>query len=172
MSIVRIINGKNNELHRMKTMVDYLNDSTKQVWQDEELSKIDLVRSYGVTFENAFLVFKSMHYSYGYPGTRLYYHILISFDDEKVDPLMATEVGFEINDFWKQKGVQFVQGTHCIPTPHCHTILNAILPLTGKKLSIRKNDIFAYKIFANEVLKKYSLNLIKMYMKEEVLVNE
>ena len=41
MSIVRIINGKNNELHRMKTMVDYLNDSTKQVWQDEELSKID-----------------------------------------------------------------------------------------------------------------------------------
>ena len=113
-----------------------------------------------------------MHYSYGYPGTRLYYHILISFDDEKVDPLMATEVGFEINDFWKQKGVQFVQGTHCIPTPHCHTILNAILPLTGKKLSIRKNDIFAYKIFANEVLKKYSLNLIKMYMKEEVLVNE
>ena len=85
MSIVRIINGKNNQLHRMKTMVDYLNDSTKQVWQDEELSEIDLVRSYGVTFENAFLVFKSMHYSYGYPGTRLYYHILISFDDEKVE---------------------------------------------------------------------------------------
>ena len=69
MSIVRIINGKNNELHRMKTMVDYLNDSTKQVWQDEELSEIDLVRSYGVTFENAFLKPYNL-----VDGSWMYYH--------------------------------------------------------------------------------------------------
>ena len=160
MSLLRIFNGANCHRWQLKQKIKYLSEPPHAV--EEFFSGA------GVGIETVFEEFLAVQKAHMFPGTKLFFHWLISFDEGSVTPELASEVAKEINGFFKGR-FQIIQGVHVsgrLPT-HVHTIANSVSPITGEKLYLRKAELMAFKIHANEVLKKYGLNEINMWLPEE-----
>lgn len=164
MPILRYIAGRSDKASTLRGKIRYLDNPCKQVWQDEVIPSGLLTGGHGVCFSNAYETFMGLHTIYGLKGTRLFYHLLLDFEAGLVDPFQVREIGYAECGYLCGLGAMFVWGVHCIPHPHMHVVINSILPLTGRKLQIKKGNIFCHKIMANSVLKYYQLPEINMWL--------
>ena len=177
MSLLRVFPGANDKELRLRQLINYVVASPeKQVWQGLFFEKTpNMVRASGVpaegTTEEILMSFLLPHMAYGYPGTRLCYHCLLDFNGL----LGANDAGYiawEINEYLRTYGVQFLQGVHItkkgglIFWPHVHVLINSIVlygPDRGRKFRMEKPVLRGYKEYMNAVLKKYKLPVIPVY---------
>ena len=111
------------------------------------------------------------HIAYGRHGSRLAYHVLLDFGG-KLDAEQAGSVAWEVNGFLRERGAQYVQGTHstkssgAVMWPHAHILVNTVY-MTGKtqgmKLHFDRALLKAYKLYANKVLAAYGLPVITVW---------
>lgn len=125
-----------------------------------------------------------VHECYGRPGKNLAYKILIDMEGGVIDPWQMRRVAWDINEFLRVRDIQYYQGTHCNTArekyhPHVHTVMSGIYPMSGKKVNLNHAFLMWYKYFANMVLFRYGLPLIKIgirsipinFMNEEDIYN-
>lgn len=169
MPILRYIPGRFNQKYQLKQKIRYLDNPLKQIWLNEQIPRNFMIGGYGVDFDTAYESFIFFHTACGLTGTRLFYHMLLDFEPGLVDPFQVRHVGVEECGYLKMMNAMFIWGVHCIPHPHMHVVINSRLPLSGAKLQIKKSNIVLHKIWANQVLSRYGLPLIKMNVQEEGL---
>lgn len=125
------------------------------------------------------------HDCYGKRGENIAYKLLLDMESGVCTPWEIGEVAWEINYFLRSLNIPFIQGIHCntkreYEHPHVHILMSAVYPLTGKKVNLNRSFIIGYKDYANMVLFKHGLPLIKIGEKSlpfkmnvsEVIVNE
>lgn len=171
MPILRYIPGQFNQKYQLKHKIQYLDNALKRIWLGKQIPREMLIGEHGVDFETAYESFLFLHAACGFNGTRLFYHLLLDFEPGLVDPFQAKQIGIEQCGYLQQLNAMFVLGVHCtvkgVPHPHVHVVINSRLPLIGKKLQIKKKNIFAHKVWANQVLRRYGLPLITMNSQED-----
>ncbi len=167
MPILRYIPGKFDEKRHLNQKISYLDDARKQIWNGEQLPRGILIGAHGVDFDTAKTNFWTSHALYDFKGKKLFYHLLLDFDQGLLNPFQVREIGLEICDYLVKKDAVFVWGIHCVPRPHMHVVINSRLPLNEGKLQIRKGDIVMHKIWANKVLSKYGLPPIIMTKRDD-----
>jgi len=165
--ILRYFTGRYDQKYQLKEKIRYLDNSKKQIWARKKIPRELLVGSYGVDFATAYDTFIGLHTLHGFRGSRLFYHLLLDFEPGIVDPFQVREIGYEECRYLQSLNAMFAFGVHCVPHPHMHVVINSILPLTGTKLQIKKNEIFRHKIWANKVLQHYNLPLIEMWLPDD-----
>lgn len=151
--------------------MNYIFTDAQNIFPQGTLSQY--VRGYGVPYDSPKAAANAMfmeHLAYGFPGSRLAYHILIDFNGQLIGKF-ADEVAWNINDFLKNRGLSFVQAVHhtknagTILAPHVHVILSTIYVdgfYRGRKYHIDKAELAEYKLSANKVLVEYGLPPILM----------
>jgi hypothetical protein len=167
MPILRYFSGNFDKKFQLKQKILYIDDPAKQIWQGKQLPQELMVGAYGVCFEKACESFLVLHKLYEFSGSRLFYHLLLDFEAGLLDPFQVLEVGSRECDYLRKLNAIFVWGIHCIPHPHMHVVICSRSPLDGKKLQIKKKQVFCHKIWANQVLQQYGLPLIKMWTPDD-----
>lgn len=120
------------------------------------------------------------HDCYGKRGENIAYKILFDMESGVCTPWQIGEVAWEINHFLRILNIPFIQGIHCNTKrehdhPHVHILMSAVYPLTGKKVNLNHAFIIGYKSYANMVLFKHGLPLIKLGIKSlpfKIVVSE
>ena len=101
-------------------------------------------------------------------GERKYYHFKLSPDrKDKADPLMVQE-------YAKACAEKMFEGCECVitthtdtQTVHSHIVVNAVHPITGKKLHFNDGDYTRLKDMANEIGKEFGFSSLDFRKKAE-----
>ena len=101
-------------------------------------------------------------------GERKYYHFKLSPDrKDKADPLMVQE-------YAKACAEKMFEGCECViathtdtQTVHAHIIVNAVHPITGKKLHFNDGDYTRLKDMANEIGEEFGFSSLDFRKKAE-----
>jgi len=167
MTVLKVFSGANDQKWQVKYYLNYITDSNKHFWNDLQIPANDMIHGYGLSIEPALAAEEilGLHRAFGYPGNRYFYHVLVDFSAGYVDPWQTAAYGWEINDFLRRQGLQYIQGVHCVKghnifQPHLHIMINALQPINGTKLHMGFDFIRNFKIFANYVCAKYKVPLI------------
>ena len=135
----------------------------KRTWRGRIIPYEELTMAFGLPIDpiEAAEEILGLHKCYATPpNSDLVHHVLFDIDDGTVDPWQARDVVWRVNDFLRQAGLQFYQGIHTCKRnreehPHAHIVINAIYPLTGKKVQINHSFLRMYKWASNTVLRQY-----------------
>ena len=101
-------------------------------------------------------------------GERKYYHFKLSPDrKDKADPLMVQE-------YAKACAEKMFEGCECViathtdtQTVHSHIVVNAVHPITGKKLHFNDADYTRLKDMANEIGEEFGFSSLDFRKKAE-----
>ena len=101
-------------------------------------------------------------------GERKYYHFKLSPDRaDHADPLMVQE-------YAKACAEKMFEGCECViathtdtQTVHSHIVVNAVHPITGKKLHFNDNDYTRLKDMANEIGEEFGFSSLDFRKKAE-----
>ena len=90
------------------------------------------------------------------------YHGYMSFEEKSVTPELAQKIGMEFaNKLWGDR-FQVVVTTHLNTNHlHCHFVINSVSFKDGKKLHGEEKAWFKFHHIADEICKKYELNIIE-----------
>ena len=107
---------------------------------------------------------------YGKTGENIGYKLLFDMKSGSCNPWEIGEIVWNINEFLRCKNIPFYQGIHCNTKreynhPHAHIVFSAIYPMSGMKVHVNHAFIIDYKQYANYVLFKKGLPLIKIGVK-------
>lgn len=146
--------------------------NTKSWWQGKLLPINERILAYGLPIDpnRAADELVMWHDVYGNPGENIGYEILFDMKSGICNPLEIGQLVWEVNGFLRSLNIPFVQGVHCntkreYEHPHVHVVMSAIYPLLGKKVNVDHGFIILYKNYANQVLFKHGLPLIKIGFK-------
>ena len=178
MSLLRIIPTGSSEKKSLKKLINYVLNPAKHVDSDgSDIPANLLIGSWGVNLKTPYNSLIMPHVVFGYPGKRLFYHVLLDFTagNIPVDPLSASNVSKQICKFLMNYEIQYIFGVHTLKGnllnplfwSHCHVIVNAIQFSTGKKFHLGKKILWEWKNFMNEILKKFNLDTISVYQEEK-----
>lgn len=171
MSILRVFPGKIDSPEKLRRKIQYVL-SHKPFYKMQCESDEYLIKTYGLPYSknpaqiSEFMLFS--HNAFGRKGQRLAYHILMDFAG-LLSPTEANIIGFAINQFLAERGLQFVQGVHIskknctLYWPHVHTICNTQIVRGrnfGKKFHFYKRDLLDFHNWANCILQKNHLPTI------------
>lgn len=85
-----------------------------------------------------------------------YEHLVISCDQKMKDPDIVHKIGMRIAEYYHE--YQVLTATHDdTPNLHSHLIINSVNMCTGKKLSMKRKDLWALIRYANKVFEEYGL---------------
>ena len=101
-------------------------------------------------------------------GERKYYHFKLSPDrKDKADPLMVQE-------YAKACAEKMFEGCECViathtdtQTVHSHIVVNAVHPITGKKLHFNDDDYTKLKDMANDIGEQFGFSSLNFRKKAE-----
>lgn len=116
--------------------------------------------------ERAFAQMVSTKEDFGKTDKRQGYHIIISFEEEKLDPAVAFEIVGRFVKEYLGSGYEAVYAVHDnTPHTHGHIILNSVNCITGKKYRYEKGD-WAKTIqpITNRLCEEYGLSAIDIGM--------
>lgn len=171
MPILRYIPGQYNQKYQLKQKIKYVDDPLKRIWGGNALPRQLMVGACGVNFDTAYETFMAAHVMNGFRGSRLFHHLLLDFEEGLVTPFQVKVIGQEQCLYLNTLKGMYVWGIHStkkgIPHPHMHIIINSVLPSCDRKLQIKKKTIMEHKIWANEVLYRYHLPPISMWLPDE-----
>ena len=171
MSILRVFPGKIDSPEKLRRKIQYIL-SHKPFGKMQCESDEHLVKTYGLPYSknpaeiSEFTL--SSHNAFGRKGQRLAYHILLDFAG-LLSPTEANVIGFSINRFLAERGLQFVQGVHIskknctLYWPHVHTICSTQIVQGrnfGKKFHLYKRDLLDFHNWVNYILQKNHLPTI------------
>ena len=110
------------------------------------------------------------HDIYGKPGENIGYKFLFDMKSGVCNPWEMGVLVWEINEYFRNLNIPFYQGIHCNTKreyvhPHAHIVLGAVYPWLGRKVYVDRAFIIWYKHYANYVLFKKGLPLIKIGIK-------
>ena len=160
----------------LKHMIRYV-VSGKSVWEGVNYAcETGFIRGYAVAIGSVEQIYSSLYllfYTRGFPGKRLFYHVLLDFNG-MLSVKDTGEISWQINkSFLEPQGLPFIQGVHVTKgkqamgtlkyAPHVHVLISTIPVTSGKKFHMTKEVIKCYKDAANLVLLKWGLPQIKIY---------
>lgn len=155
MSIVKIVNGRNNSHEFMVEKINYLCDDTKT-------DRGKLIETRGCSKNHVHRDMMSVKKAYHKPDGKQGEHIVLSItpdlpgnSDEKY-----LKIGREIADFFTdyQSLITVHKDTKL---RHVHILLNSVSFKDGKKFSQGPKELNDFRLKCNRVLEKYDLDIIK-----------
>lgn len=90
------------------------------------------------------------------------YHGYLSFKEQNITPELAQKVGMEFAEQVWGKRFQVVVTTHLNTKHlHCHFVINSVSFVDGKRLHGEEKAWFKFHKIADEICRKYGLNVIE-----------
>lgn len=155
MSLVKFVNGTNDNRRYIEDMYEYISDPIKT-------ADGTLVNSRGCTckhpISDMMAVKKVYHKTHGKQGE----HFVVSLTpEEKLTDELCMQIGTEIADYYKDYQSTFAVHKDTAHT-HLHFLLNSVSFMTGKKFSQSPSKLNAFKGFCNKIFQKHDIDIIQM----------
>lgn len=119
--------------------------------------------------ENAYMQMASTKEDFGKTNKRQGYHIIISFEEERLDPAAAFEIVGKFADEFLGTGYEAVYAVHDNTAhTHGHIIFNSVNCITGKKYRYEKGDwAKVLQPITNRLCEEYGLSTIDIEAEEK-----
>ena len=119
--------------------------------------------------ENAYMQMVSTKEDFGKTDKRQGYHIILSFEEEKLDPAVAFEIVGKFVDEFLGAGYEAVYTVHDNTAhTHGHILFNSVNCITGKKYRYEKGDwAKILQPITNRLCEEYGLSTIDIEAEEK-----
>ena len=153
MSYLKVVNGNQYTLYGM---IDYITKE-RDVYPP-------ILQGVGVNPAFAYEEMSAAKQAFNKTEKRQYKQFIFSFDqgiDLSQGELLS--ISYEIASFFNNE-YQIMSSIHFDTlNTHIHYVVNSINLFTGKKLQVSKQSVYRFKLFINEILKRYGLSPIDLY---------
>ena len=147
----------------------YLKQALAYIADEGKTQEGRYVGSLNCQKEHAFENMIATKHKFGKTDKRQAYHIIVSFEEEKLEPTIAFAVGSEFVQNYLGTEYETLYAVHDnTEHTHVHIIFNSVNCLTGKKYRYEKGD-WAREIqpITNALCEKYGLSIIDVSMEQE-----
>ena len=163
MSVIRFVNDRNRRPDQLRRIIRYVTR--------EEAGGQSYTYGQGIDPD---AVLEEMTFSkriFHQESGKQYQHLVVSFDQMLRQPEIASQIGKELAQFYKEYQVLIV--THLnTANLHCHLVINTVNMNTGKKLSQGKKEFYNFLEFSNKVFERHNLPRIGAKQLYQLVIDE